>query len=502
MKEKDKIRRLVLVDGKSIRQVAKETGHARNTVRKMLTDSTVPCYKRVQERPAPVLGPYKERIKTWVSADETKPKKQRRTARRIYELLRAEPYGYTGAESTVRRYVGQVRRQVRHKVYVLLDYRPGEVAQADFGESEVIIAGKRQMVQLFLLWLGYSSATFMKAYPAQCQEVFFDGHVAAFDFFGGVPHEVWYDNLKVAVYKVLSGRNRQEQAAFVSFRSHYLFAAQFCNTGAGWEKGGVEGRVGYGRRNWLLPPPAFPSWAALNAYLAEQCRGEWTRQIRGHAGTIGQRLADEQVHLRPQPAPFPCCKTVPVKPNHLALVTFATNRYSVPVEHVHEPLLLRAFVERIEISNGSSVIAVHPRCWEREQDILNPLHYLPLLEHKPRAFAQAKAIRQWQQRWPAVFDHYWTALRQKRPEGEATHTWIQILKLCADHGEEALAVALTEALHYHCYHYDGVRELLRRYTEPPPAAPLPLPQRPDLQQLVVPMPPLAQFNRLLPRGGE
>src|SRR5690606_17406671 len=112
-------------------------------------------------------------------------------------------------------------------------------AQMDFGETEVIIAGEEVTAQLFLMWLGYSSATFMKAYPAQKQELFFDGHVAAFTFFGGVPHQLWYDNLKVAVHKVLQGRNRQEQEAFISLRSHYLFEAHFCNTNAGWEKGGV-----------------------------------------------------------------------------------------------------------------------------------------------------------------------------------------------------------------------------------------------------------------------
>jgi transposase len=183
-------------------------------------------------------------IDEWVAEDEKKPKKKRRTAKRMYDILREE-HGYKGAESTLRRYVGLSRRKARHKVYVLLDYEPGEVAQLDFGEGEVIIAGKLLKAQLFLMWLGYSSATFMKAYPAQTQEIFFDGHVSAFEFIGGVPRQIWYDNLKIAVLKVLKGRNRQEQETFVSFRSHYLFAAHFCNTAAGWEKGGVEGRVGY-----------------------------------------------------------------------------------------------------------------------------------------------------------------------------------------------------------------------------------------------------------------
>lgn len=500
MNEKDRVRRMVLVEGKSIRQTAKETGYSRNTIPKMLANSEVPQYRLTVKKEAPVLGPFKALIDQWVAEDEKKPRKKRRTARRMYELLKQE-LGYRGAESTLRWYVGQSRRQARHKVYVMLDYQPGEAAQMDFGESEVIIAGETVTAQLFLMWLGYSSATFMKAYPAQKQEMFFDGHVSAFAFFGGAPHQVWYDNLKAAVYKVLQGHNRQEQAAFVSFRSHYLFEAHYCNTQSGWEKGGVEGRVGYGRRNWLVPTREFASWDALNDYLAQQCRQEWERRLRGRTETIGQRLAREQADFRPLPTPFACARTVAVKPNHLSLVTFESNRYSVPVAHAHERLLLRAFVDRVELTNGTEVVAAHRRCWQREQDILEPRHYLSLLERKPRAFAQSKVIRQWQQQWPEAFERYGAALRQQLPEGEWTATFVRILKLCDRYPEETLAATLDEALGHRCYSYDGVCELLRRRTEPSRPAPLALEDRPDLRQVCVPMPTLARFDRLRPAGG-
>jgi transposase len=499
--KKDKIRRLVLVEGKSQRMVAEETGHSRNTISKMLEDSDVPAYRLRMERASPVLGAFKELINQWVAEDHKKLKKKRRTAKRMYDILREE-YGYQGAESTLRRYVGLARRKARHKVYVLLDYMPGEAAQLDFGEGEVIIAGQRVKAQLFLMWLGHSSATFMKAYPAQTQEIFFDGHVSAFGFFGGVAQQVWYDNLKAAVAKVLEGQNRQEQEGFVSFRSHYLYAAHFCNTGAGWEKGGVEGRVGYCRRNWLIPTKEFPSWEALNEYLAERCRSEWERQLKGRKETIGQRLESEREHFLPLPdAPFACCKTVPAKPSHLSLVTFATNRYSVPVDHAHEPLLLRAYVDRVEIVNERKVVATHRRCWERERDILNPLHYLALLQRRPRAFAQSKAIRQWRQRWPQAFERYWMTLAQKLPEKERTSTFIAILRLCQHHSEAVVAEVLEQALAGHCYSYDGVCELLRRLTEPALPPPIELGERPDLARISVQPTELVQFNRLLPLGG-
>ena len=160
--EKAAIRRAVLVEGKSQRQVAKESGHSRNTISKMLADSAVPSYTRKQQRASPVLGPFKPILEAWVAEDAAKPKKKRRTAKRMYQLLCGEEYGYRGAQSSVRAYVGRARKKARHKVYLPLAYAPGEVAQVDFGEAEVIIGGQPQVAQLFLMWLGHSSSTLTK----------------------------------------------------------------------------------------------------------------------------------------------------------------------------------------------------------------------------------------------------------------------------------------------------------------------------------------------------
>jgi len=415
VEEKERIRRAVLVEGKSQRQVARETGHSRNTIRKMLEDGDVPRYRHKRPRSSPVLGPFKALITAWVTEDEKKPKKKRRTARRMYTLLSRE-YGYRGAESTLRAYVGRLRKRMRNQVYVPLDYQPGEVGQVDFGEAEVIIAGERVSAQLLLVWLGYSSSTYVKAYPRQTQEVLFDGLASSFEFFGGVPRELWFDNLKSAVHKILKGSRREEQQDFIAFCNHYLFAAEFCNLQAAWEKGGVEGRVGYSRRNWLIPLMAFASWEALNDYLREQCQAEFSRRLRGKQDTVGERLARERDHFLPLPKQrYPCCKRVPVQPNHLSLVSYDHNRYSVPVEHAHEKLMLRAYPERVELVLGEERLAVHPRCWGREQDILDPQHYLSLLARRPRAFARAKPLKVWRQQWPAVFDRYWAALKAHHP---------------------------------------------------------------------------------------
>lgn len=497
MDRKARIRQAVLVEGKSQRAVAKELGHSRNTVRRALVDSSKPEYQQSQARSAPVLGPYKKLLAQWVAEDAQKAKKKRRTSQRMYTILK-EKHDYKGAEATIRAYVGQLRKRHKQQTYIPLAYEPGETAQVDFGQAEVVIAGETVIAHLFVMWLGHSSATYIQAYPAETQEVFFAGHVAAFTFFGGVPREIWYDNLKSAVNKVLKGQNREETDNFISLRTHYLFQAQFCNVRSGWEKGGVEGRVGYTRRNWLIPPPEFDSWAELNAYLEEQCRQELARQLRGQTENIGQKLQREQAHFLPLPVhPFPCCKTIPVRANQLALVSFATNRYSVPSSHAHEKLLLRAYVDRIEISNGRQVIAVHPRCWAREQDILNPQHYLALLKQRPRAFAHAQAIRQWQATWPPVFDQYWAALKERHELTEATRLFISVLQLSQTASESDLAAALEQALAYHCFTPADVAELIRRLQEPQQPAPAVLTNQPHLNTIEVRQPDLAQFNQLL-----
>jgi transposase len=497
MDEKAEIRHAVLVEGKSRRQVAHEMGCSRNTVRKMLEDSSRPRYRLSQPRGSPMLGPHKPLLQLWVEEDSRKVKKQRRTAKRMYQLLREE-HGYMGAESSLRAYVGKLRAKTKQKLYIPLAYAPGETGQLDFGEGEVTIAGERVTAHLFLMWLGYSGAPFVQAYPTEMQEVFFSGHVAAFEFFGGVPHEIWYDNLSNAVQKVLRGTKREEQESFVSFRTHYLFKAEFCNVASGWEKGGVEGRVGYARRNWLVGAGEFESWAALNAYLLERCRQEQQRRLRGRSESIGARLAVEQAAFRPLPAhPYPCCKTVPAKANHLSLVTYDTNRYSVPVEQAHERLTLRAYVDRIEISAGVEVVAVHERCWGREQDRLNPYHYLPLLARRPRAFAHAQAIREWRQSWPAVFDTYFEELKRRYPTAEATRRFIEVLRLGERYTERQLAAALEEALVRSCLEFTDVTELLRRRTEVRGPQTTVLVNYPKLAAIRVREPDLRCFDQLL-----
>ena len=470
--EKERIRRAYFFQRKSIRQIARELHHARRTVRKAIYDPAPPRYTRVAPAIKPVLGPFTAIIDQWLDDDFSSPKKQRHTARRIYHRLVAE-YRFEGGESTVRRYVRQHRPKER-EVYLPLEYDPGSDAQCDFGSAYVVMEGKLEEVQLFCFRLCYSTKPFVMAFPHQKQEAFFEGHVAAFDFLGGVPGNIWYDRLSPAVKHLIKAKGREatEQEAFIAFRSHYLFQSRFCNPGEAHEKGLVENLVGYARRNFLVPVPKVSSFQELNELLLERCLKEDRRRLRGKTKTIGELWLEERARLLPLPKhAYPCCKVCTVKANSLSLVQFQTNRYSVPVTLAEDKLTLKAFVDRVEIAAGGKIVAVHRRSYGREEDILAPLHYLPLLRERIEAFAYAKPIRHWH--WPEVFDRYLAALRERHQNGAATREFIRTLELCTSYPEEVVAQAMDQALSWHACSFDVVHHILKQ-SHRPDLASLPL----------------------------
>jgi len=252
----EQIRRAYYLEGKSMRQIARELHHSRHTIKKALANAEP--------------GRYKARIEALLAENERLPRKQRRTGHQLFLVLRDEKY--PGSEAGVLHYLWELRQAKRAtKVYLPLEFEPGQDAPVDWGEAEVMLAGEPVTVQLFLLRLSYSRKLFVIAFPSQNQECFLAGHVAAFHYLDGVPHRISYDNLKTAVKKIFIGPEHTEQNSFSLFRSYYLFESHYCNPAAGNEKGRVEDGVGYGRRNFLSPPPAVASFAELNARLREQC---------------------------------------------------------------------------------------------------------------------------------------------------------------------------------------------------------------------------------------
>lgn len=498
VEEREKIRRAYFNEKKSIRQIARETGHSRPTVRKAIQSAEPIPYTLRVARPAPVLGPYKARIDELLAEREQMPRKQRYTSRKIYELIKAE--GYTGGESTVGGYIAKRRKEKkRPEVYIPLEFDPGSDAQVDWGEAKAIIAGEWDTVQLFLMRLCYSRKLFVMAFPAQKQEAFFEGHVRSFHFFGGVPGRISYDNLRAAVQRILQGRNRKEQEAFIIFRSHYLFESRFCTPGQAHEKGRVEDGVGFARRNFLVPIPEVDSFEELNDHLLAACLADDGRRVDRQGVAIAEAWEMEKPYLLPLPKKdFECCVIKPVTLNGFGQVEFYTNRYSVPADDAYRNLVVKAYPFRIDILYLDDVIASHPRCYGREQDVLDPLHYLPLLEQRPGAFDHAKPIRRWRKSWPPVYERLLAQLRTQWPEGRGVREFLRILKLHRDHPAHLVAQAVAQALEYGCVHADGVHLCLRQLTNPEmPISPIDLADWPQLVTVGPQAPDLACYDQLL-----
>ena len=445
-----------------------------------------------------MLGRVQPVIAEMLRSDDGKPKKQRHTARRIYTRLKEE-YGYLGSEPSVRRCVAELRHR-QPEVFVPLTYEPGTEAQVDFGEADVVIAGVRQEVQLFCMKLAYSRLPFVMAFPHQRQEAFFEGHREAFKFFGGVPRRLTYDNLKVAVQRILEGHNRQEQEAFRSLRAHYLFDSNFCNPERGNEKGQVESLVGYVRRNALVPVPEVRSREELNARLHQWCEGEKEHTVSGTEGTVGEHWAAEQptlLHLPPQP--FDCARVAFVKVNRYAQVTYETCAYSVPWRYAHQEAVLRAEVDRVTVWVGHECVAEHPRSYGRHQSVLTLDHYLEVFLTKPGALKYSIPFKQ--ALLPEAYHELHRALRYsdvRRGDKE----FVRVLMLHRQYPAEEVLWAVTEALERHIHHADGIQALLlMRHSAHDAPSSLDLQEYNHLPTVAVPPVRTEHFSRLLPKRG-
>lgn len=501
VEDREKMRRAYFVEGKGLRQIARELHVARKTVLKAIESAEAETYTFGQPRPAPILGPYKQRIDGLLAENDRLPRKQRYTSHKIYhELVKA---GYQGGESTVRGYIGERRRERRRpKVYIPLEFDPGTDAQVDWGEALAEIDGERSTVQVFFMRLCYSRRLFLMAFPAQKQEAFLEGHVQAFRFFEGVPHRIAYDNLKAAVQKILEGHTRQEQLAFVAFRSHYLFESHFCTPGQGHEKGGVEHGVGFGRRNFMVPIPKVASFAELNALLLAECLKDDARQVDGQPVTIGVAWEMERPALRPLPGrSYPCCVTRPVSLTPYGQIEFESNRYSVPADKAERHLVVKAYPFRVDILYVDDIIASHARCYGKNQDIFDPLHYLPLLEQRPGAFQHAKPVRRWRESWPPTYERLLARLQAEQTDGRGVREFVRILRLHEQHPAGVVEQAVAQALEYGCIHADGVALCLRQLLHPETAvAALDLTGHPRLGSDMAP-PDLRRYEQLLTADG-
>ncbi len=416
------IRRKVLVEGVSKRRVRREFRIGSETLAKIVANPEPPGYRLRVVRSKPKLGAFTGVIDQILEDDRSAPAKQRHTGRRIFERLRDE-HGYRGGITQVRDYVAESRRHSK-EVFVPLSHPPGE-AQFDFGEATVVIAGERTKAAFAVMTLPFSDAWHLSAYPRECTETFQAAHVAAFSFFGGVPTRTSYDNTTIAVKKVI-GTERELTREFLRLESHFLFNHHFCRVGRGNEKGVVEGLVGYGRRNTMVPVPEFSSFAALNSYLEACCLGDLNRRVRGKSQTKAELLEIDRAALLGLPAvTFEARRVVAAKANSLSLVRFDRNDYSVPTAYAHHDVTAIGSIDEVRLAVGPTVVARHPRVWSKERTTYDPRHYLALLERKPGAFDVARPLERWE--LPSCF-----AVLRRRLEADlgsaGTREFIKVLR--------------------------------------------------------------------------
>jgi transposase len=449
------VRRAVYVEGISQREAARRFGIDPRTVAKMVAFSVPPGYRRSGPPARPKLDPFVGIIDRILEEDKAQPAKQQHTAKRIFERLREE-HGYGGGITIVRGYVHERRERLR-EMFVPLRHDPGH-AQVDFGEALAVIGGEGRKIHFFAMDLPHSDACLVQAYPAETSEAFCAGHRVSFEFFGGVPRSILYDNTKLAVARILGDGTRQRTRIFSELQSHYLFADRFGRPGKGNDKGKVEGLVGYARRNFLVPIPQVRSFAELNARLLEHCRRRWNDRLRGHDETIGERLMrDHNAFLSLPQAPYDACEKRAARVNSLSLVRYRGNDYSVPTAYGHREVLVRGYVHEVVIACAAEEIARHPRSYEREDFVFNPLHYLALLERKIGALDQAAPLAGWE--LPEEFATL-RRLLEARIGKPGKREFVQVLRLLEVFRPDDVLAAVRAALERGVIGFDAVKHLV------------------------------------------
>jgi transposase len=449
----EQIRRDRRLAGLSIRELAERHNVHRRTVRQALASAVPPPRRAYPRRPRPAIDPWAAVIDGWLLADRDVPRRQRHTARRVWQRLVAE-HGATLAEVTVSRYVARRRVEFgleRVEVMVPQLHPPGAEAEVDFGEFHARIAGTLIKLWMFVMRLSHSGRAFHVAFATQAQEAFLEGHVLALAHFGAVPARIRYDNLKPAVIRVLRGRDRAESERFIALRSHYGFDSFFCIPGkaGAHEKGGVEGEIGRFRRRHLVPVPDVGSLGELNELIAAGDLLDDTRVITGRPAIVAAAFAAERPMLMPLPAePFDPARLLQARVDNRARVSVRQCYYSVPARFAGRRLTVRLSATTVEVLDGARIVARHERAVGRFVEVLALDHYLEVLTTKPGALPGATALAQAKAcgAFTATHQRYWDAVRRVRGDAAGTRCLIEVLLAHRTLAASALHTALAKAI--------------------------------------------------------
>ncbi|MBN4059664.1 IS21 family transposase [Acidimicrobium ferrooxidans] len=496
----EQIRRAHAHDEVSIRELSRRFGVHRRDVRAALV-SPIPAARKVgPAKASPKLDRWKPLIEQWLIADLDAPRKQRHTGRRVWERLVGE-HGADVGQSTVRAYVKVVRDLQRAplvEVNVGQFHEPGEEAEVDFGAIYVYLCGVLTEVSMFVFRLSASGRSFCRAYLNESQEVFLDGHVRAFNHFGGFPKRVRYDNLKAAVIKALKGRDRIETDRFVALRSHYGFESFFCRPGieGAHEKGGVEGEVGRFRRRHLVPVPHVESMTELNALLLAGCLLDDSRVIAHRRRTVGQDFVVEQAALQPLPIEeFDPSTLSNHRVDSKARVSVRSVHYSVPAGLVRRRLDVKVGADLIRVFDGARLVAEHER-GRKGDEILALDHYLEVLAVKPGAMLTASPLGAARRSgaFTDVHEQFWQTARRRLGDRDGTKTMIEVLLAHRRLPPDAVITGMTQALAVGSIDPQVVLIEARRAAEDTVAPVIAIGTRTQIER---PAPTLSEYDQLL-----
>ena len=446
-------------DGMSQRDVAKELGHSRNTVSKAINNPIPPGYRLAQPRSKPAIESFTHILDEWIEQNKNTRRKQRMYVTKMYERL-CDEYSFTGHYSTVQRYVKEATNR-KQEVFMPLAFDPGQEAQVDWHEAVVYENNVQKKVYAFCMKLCFSKAPFVCTYQSMTIECFLDGHIRAFEYFGGVPRRIAYDNLKTAVIKVLKKGKRKLNKRFRELRSVYLFDTRFCNVARGNEKGDVENLAKRSERQFFSPIPHISSIEELNDKLLSDCGKELDRKAPApHTGkTMGDLFEEERHQLYElPPEKFEACRRISTFPDKQLLIRVDTNRYSIPTEYAFRSCQIKVFVDKVDIYFADELIASHKKCYLKEQYILDPMHYIKLLERKPGSLDNARAFKG--QPWGDDFEFMRREL-EYRYGSEGTGRFISILLLFSEYSESQVKEAVSICVKCRAFSDEAVLSFLR-----------------------------------------
>ena len=496
------IRQKYYWQGKSISEIATETGYNWKTVKKYvdMEDFNEPPPRKVSEqRFCPKLEPFKHLIDQWLEADKQSRKGQRHTARNVYKRLKEEAKKFDCSYRLVAEYVAAKKKEMRlsrKDGYMPLLHHPGE-AQADFGTADFFENGEMHTGKYLVVTFPYSNMGFVQLNYGENIECLLEGLDAIFRQINGVPTEIWFDNASTMVTDIIKGGGRNLTERFVRFREHFGFESVFMNPDAGWEKGSVENKVGYSRRNFMVPVPRFMSLTDYNKKLLKDCCEDADRDHYRYDSTIKELFADDQKSMRKLPqTPFELSGYRTVRTNGWGKFTLNDGRheYSTSPAFANTVVNLRCTSSQIIVLDGDfQEIVAHRRLYgDEKQRSMEWLPYLRFIAQRPRSLRNTGIYDMMPGDMKKYLDNCSNTERGKA---------LKVLAELTDRtGFDSAMQTVSQAVMYNATDVDSLKNLYRRLYADVPELP-PIVQKagfPDLEQIPTN---LLEYDLYLVKGG-